>query len=294
MEDDKKDFTCLRCGHNSTTKQNLIKHLNNIDSCEIKKGLQNITIKDYLKTLQKQVNDNAVVCKFCGSMFNQNRYLKSHFIVCKHNPKSEKYKGKQPIEERTDKQYIAILEDDLKFSKEINKELHKELQTLRSKLGIQSDVKNFNIVQNITINNFGEETIEHLSNPFLLNCIMKESAGIRNFVEKLHFDNEVPENKNVRYKSTKRKILEIVENNDWVAKDEKEVIKCMIRKACSKLREYYLQDEELMERDDNELEHKVIGFLNELNEQSKTYKTSCDMLKALIETHTNVKKVYTT
>lgn len=293
-----KEFTCRRCGHSATTKQNLIKHLNNKEKCEVLKGYENISIEHYLQTFKKQVSDDAVACQYCGSLFNQQRYLKPHLECCKYNPKSDKYHGPLPVEQQTDKQKIAILKDELRISQQQNKDLQNEIKELKAQLrnidgnnGVNivnngNGTVNVNIIQNATIKNFGEETTTHITNQFILNCIMRETAGIRNFVEKLHFDEDVPENKNIRYKSTKRKIMEIVENNDWVAKDEKEVIRQIIRKACIRFREYYQQDEELIEKDETQFHQRVIGFLNELNEQKRRYKNTSDMLKALIETNT--------
>ena len=292
-----KDFICRRCGHSATTKQNLIKHLNKKEKCEVLEGYEHISIEDYLETFKKQVSGDAVACQYCGTLFNQQRYLKPHLECCKYNPTSDKYQGPLPVERQTDKQKIAILKEELNISKQQNKDLLNEVKELKKRLrniannGVNivnngNGTVNVNIIQNATVKNFGEETMDHITNQFILNCIMRESTGIRNFVEKLHFDHDVPENKNIRYKSTKRKIMEIVENNDWVAKDEKEVVRQIIRKACLKFREYYQQDEELIEKDETQFHQRVIGFLNELNEQTRRYKNASDMLKALIETNT--------
>jgi hypothetical protein len=303
-----KEFSCRRCGHAAITKQNLIKHLNNKEKCEVKKGYENISIEAHIESLKKKPSDNAVACKFCGSLFNHANYLKSHYTICKRNPDSDKFEG-HSTRPHTVHQTLAIVNEELKTIKKENINLRKEnneikkenneLKTIIEELRKQIPSKNINVVnngsgtvvvnqyitQNITIKNFGEETLDHISEQFLLNCIMRETAGIRNLVEKIHFDQDVPGNNNIRYKSTKRKIMEIVENNDWVAKDEKEIIRQMIRKACSILREYYYQDESLMERDERELHMKVLGFLDEVNEYKRKYNNAKDMLKALIETN---------
>lgn len=312
MDNDKnkKEFACLRCGHKSTTKQNLIKHLNSKDKCEVKQGLQNISIENHIEILKKKHAENAIACKFCGSLINHSSYLQIHYSICKHNPQSENYEGPSSSE-ITVQQMVTILKDELKQSKQENinlrkdsiavkkenTQLKKQIEDLQ-KLITSNNINivnsasgvvtvNQNITQNITINNFGEESLDHISEQFLLNCIMRETAGIRNLVEKIHFDKDLPENKNVRYKSIKRKVMEIVENDDWVTKDEKDVIKQMIRKACLLLREYYYTDESLMERDENELQMKVIGYLNDINEYKKKYNNVKDMLKALIENNKN-------
>lgn len=296
-----KEFVCRRCGHAATTKQNLIKHLNNKEKCEVLEGFEHISIEEHIASLKKKPSKDAVACKFCGSLFNHANYMKSHYAICKRNPDSDKFEGHSTSPPNVH-QTLAIIHEELKSIKKENISLRKENNELKrtiEELKKQIPSNNINIInsgsgtvninqyitQNITIKNFGEETLDHISEQFLLSCIMRESTGIRNLVEKIHFDQDVPENKNVRYKSTKRKIMEIVENNDWVAKDEKEVIRQMIRKASSILREYYYQDDSLMERDEKELHMKVLGFLDEINEYKRKYSNARDMLKALIETN---------
>ena len=125
-------FVCRRCGHEATTKQNLIKHLNNKNVCDVEDGYENISVEKHIKDLKKKPSENAVVCKFCGSLFNHASYIKSHHEICKHNPQSEKYVGKQPIELQTDKQKNAILKEELKKTKQTIKTMEHEIVSLKN------------------------------------------------------------------------------------------------------------------------------------------------------------------
>jgi ribosomal protein L37E len=299
MSEDQIEFHCRRCGDTFTTKQNLIRHIKGKDKCEA--TIEQISKEVYLKSLGKQVNENAVACKYCGTLFNHSCNMYTHHKVCKKNPSSEKYKGDNTIEPINPQQEIAILKSQLIEHKQEILKLKQENQDLQKRIEQYNNVGattnathngsgNINInqyiTQNITLKNFGEETKDHISNQFILSCIMREAVGIRNLIEKLHFDEDAQENKNVRYKSTKRKIVEVVLNNDWVIRDEKEILKSMIRKACNTMREYYNQDEALQEKDDNQYEMKIYNYFNEIFEYKSKYKNSRDMVKALIEQHT--------
>lgn len=130
MSDIKQAFVCRRCGHVATTKQNLIKHLNRNVKCDIQEGMENISVEDHIAALLKQVNKDAVACRFCGTLFNQKRYITPHLQVCKHNPQSPNFIGIKPDNEKTDKQIIADLEEKLK---QASKWLKKNQDTLSVK-----------------------------------------------------------------------------------------------------------------------------------------------------------------
>jgi 5-methylcytosine-specific restriction endonuclease McrA len=134
MGDTTKEFICRRCGHVATTKQNLIKHLNKKDKCDIQEGLENISNEDHIKALLKQVKEDAVACRFCGSLFNQKRYIIPHLHVCKNNPQSPSFIGHKPDKDKTDKQIIADLETKLKCAQKIIADKIKENKDLTTKL----------------------------------------------------------------------------------------------------------------------------------------------------------------
>lgn len=297
------EIICRRCGEHLSSKQNLIRHIRS-DKCDA--TVEQISKDDYIKSLGKPVHQNAVACKYCGSLFNHACNMYTHHKVCKKNPASDKYEENSTNQNQgpiTPQQEIAILKAELNAKqKEIQKlkqeniDLQQRIQEYTSS-GTKSVTNishsgsgNININQYITyqvnLKNFGEETKDHISNQFILSCLMREAVGIRNLVEKLHFDEAAPQNKNVRYKSTKRKVVEIVQNNDWVIRDEKEILRNMIRKACNTMREYYNQDEELQAKDDNQYEMRIINYLNEILDYKTKYKYSRDMVKALIEQYT--------
>jgi DNA-directed RNA polymerase subunit RPC12/RpoP len=299
MDDTNNEFICRRCGEKLTTKQNLIRHINSKDKCNA--TIEQISKEDYLKSLQRQKNDNAVACRYCGSLFNHMSNVYTHHKICKKNPTSNNYQGEtsnEPINvqqevsilkeqlESKDKEIIKLKEDNNKLQELLNKYQQNMTINFTSHSGTGDINVNQNITQYIILKNFGEESRDHINEEFILNCIMREGTGVRNLVEKLHFDEQVPENKNVRYKSIKRRVVEIVENDSWVPKDEKEIIKCMIRKACNAMREYYNQDEELQEKDDNYYEMKISKYLTEILEYKMKYKNIRDMVKALIEQNT--------
>lgn len=299
MSEDNKEFVCRRCGEKLSTKQNLIRHINSKGKCEA--TLDSISKEDYLKTLlEKKVSENAVACRYCGTLFNHMNTVYVHHKTCKQNPSSSKYIGKNENNVVNLQQEIAILKAQLTEKtkenadlKTQNLELHSLIEQYKGQLTsittnngtINININNYN-AQQMPVKNFGAETKDHISNEFILNCIMREAVGIRNMIEKIHFDSAVPENKNVRYKSTKRKIVEIVENSEWTPKFEAEILKRMIRNACNTMREYYNQDEELKERDDSVYESRIIKYLNEILEYKTKYKNTRDLVKALIEQHT--------
>jgi hypothetical protein len=64
-----------------------------------------------------------------------------------------------------------------------------------------------NITQNITnltnnnilvLNNFGNESITHLTREFLDRCLEYHQKRIVNVIDNIHFNDEVPQNQNIK------------------------------------------------------------------------------------------------
>lgn len=73
---------CKRCGHESSTKGNLLKHLRRKNPCV--NSVADISVDECIKELlQKNTNEKTWDCEHCGKQFNnyQNRWR--HLKTCK-------------------------------------------------------------------------------------------------------------------------------------------------------------------------------------------------------------------
>lgn len=81
------------------------------------------------------------------------------------------------------------------------------------------------------INNFGSENVSYLTTEFIEHCFEAEYTGVRTIMEQIYFNNEHPENHNVRLKSLKNAIAEVYNDNKWIPKGLHETIENMIMKS---------------------------------------------------------------
>jgi hypothetical protein len=120
---------------------------------------------------------------------------------------------------------------------------------IQNQTNIQHQTNNQNNIQNQTnnihINVFGKERLDHISEDFILKCIKNiggSHSGITHMVEKIHFSPDVPENRNIRIKSTKEKQLEVMDLRGWMVKDKNDVIGEIVFKIIQILNDYYKSD----------------------------------------------------
>jgi len=132
-----------------------------------------------------------------------------------------------------------------------------------------------NIGNQIIINNFGNENMSHLTPQFIERCIRNAvSHGVPDMVRKIHFDPEVPENKNIRVASLRREHLGVFQEDKWMIKDKTEVIDDMINKVCIVLRQYYNGKEGQRIKDEDETQNNqfyVYKLVNIMNKIPLTY-----------------------
>lgn len=121
------------------------------------------------------------------------------------------------------------------------------------------------------MNNFGQETYDHISDDFLKSCVYKSVEGLNNLIEKIHFSNDVPENRTVRLKSKKQQLVEVAKEQKWVVKDATDAIEVMIDKGRRLLENYYYNSP-CFQKDLEELENHIQTFLSRIiDKNNKDY-----------------------
>lgn len=128
--------------------------------------------------------------------------------------------------------------------------------------------------QQIIVNNFGNESLSHITPQFIETCIRNAiSSGVSDMVRKIHFDPGVPENNNIRIESFRRQQLRIYQDNDWMVKDKTDVIDDMIERVCMVMREYYHGEDGKQFKDEDETQHsrlyvyRLVEIMNKMPAQ---------------------------
>lgn len=124
-----------------------------------------------------------------------------------------------------------------------------------------------------TMNNFGQEKCDHLSDEFIQKCMLNNNTGVKALIEKLHFSDDVPDNKNIRLRSLKNNLVEVIKNDKWIPKDANEAMDSMIRKGFLIMNKCYNDENTwIKEKDVNELDLRIQNFLIEIMDKgNKNY-----------------------
>jgi hypothetical protein len=256
-------FCCGRCGNDFSKKQYLKQHLRRKTPCEA--VISTLSMEEvYQKTFPKL--DTGFTCKHCNKKFTHscNRYR--HQAIC-----TEGVKHDNSLNDR-----IKQLEDQIK-------NLHRQNIT-----NIQTQ-NNYNHQITINVNSFGNESYDHLTDEFIQHCLLNNNAGVKALLEKIHFSEDAPQNKNIRLKSLKNSLIEVLADDRWVTKDKNEALDMMITKGCRVINNYYYNTEnEIRERDINELDMRIQNFLHDIiGKNNNRYYNLRRRILALVIDHTS-------
>lgn len=169
-----KEYSCIRCGFETTEKRYLVKHLCRKTICD--PNLKDVSPKLQLEELtKKEYSADAVQCQYCDKRFNNasNRY--KHMRICKKNmenvSKKEIINAFSIIKEQCEKQskVIKTLEKQYKDLVCYIKETIEKNTTIISKL--QTDIE-------ILKTKKSEKYYQHITEKFLGGTHKKVMCGI--------------------------------------------------------------------------------------------------------------------
>jgi hypothetical protein len=230
-------FICERCHHTSSCKGNLIKHLTKKSECPSLHS--NRSRQDIVVSLTRvSTKDKTYVCEYCEKAFSTPQGRSQHKKIC---PKNTDKDMKNLIQDMVKR--INQLEIELQMQKQENS----DARTVSNTTNIQNQ-QNINVI----INNYGNEKMPQFTPEFLNNCMLNPSKGLTNLIAKIHYNEELPENYNLRYKSTKNKTLEKFIDQRWHECDASNTLDELIKKGYRILTAYYtgLQSDEAWYNDE--------------------------------------------
>ena len=80
-----------------------------------------------------------------------------------------------------------------------------------------NNTQNINNTNQIIINNFGSERIDHISNEEIMKILQSGTNTVPLYIKKKHFDKNFPENNNIKYSNDNK--CQVMEDNSWQEKD---------------------------------------------------------------------------
>lgn len=264
-------YECQRCGYSTTDITNFRRHLTRKVACPPK--LSQVDILTLQKEYIPEKKEKNLVCS-CGKSFASRSGLCSHKKKCA---------TPEQVEQNTFEAMKVELKDTIK------KEIMQELAGTSNNIVVNNNNNTTNINNNlvINVNNFGGETYDHITPDFVKTCLMNNVPGLKSLVEKIHFSDDTPCNRNVRHKSFKNKLVEVMKDNKWVVKDAHETADTMIKKGCRIMTRHYFEDEEMQDTDLNVYDQRIQQSLLQMNDRGNPQYFDCrKRILALIAEYT--------
>ena len=121
----------------------------------------------------------------------------------------------------------------------------------------------------ININNVGNETIKHLDYNYYENLLQGVYGAVPKLVEKIHFDDKYPENKNIKLTNKRDPYIKICKDNKWKLADRKIEVLDLIDSKCFLLRTKYNKILEMANNLTEEQQDIVNSFIKKYDEDNK-------------------------
>ena len=291
------EYCCLRCGYIASQKINLKHHLNRKKICH--PLLEDISIEMvrniygfdtyqkpavlkqvkpvsncFLQPVKNQVkpafekkrpgknqvkpafSKNKIICDFCDKNFTRTYGLTCHLKKCKNKKNQELM--------------IEIKNNEIQELKEI---VEKLLVENKGSTYITNNTTNSHNTTNniININNYGDEDTKYITGDYILKLLKNRPAKtIPELIKYTHFNDDHPENQNIKITNKKDPYIKVRKNNKWELQDKDETITDLIDRQ-----QIHLLDEGLEKKivsNCNNSEKNNIERCNKLyNDEDKEY-----------------------
>jgi len=181
--------------------------------------------------VHKSSLNSGIICQFCGKSFKYKQSMFRHTrLYCR------------------EKKLFDVSEEENMELKEIIKKQSKKItkfeKLLEKSNGIINNTQNNDhstnkTINNIQINNYGEENLEMLTDEFKINCVLHPCLALIDIVEKIHFNDDYPENKNIRILNKRDNKIQIRNNGKWCYHNKDKAIRYTLEDCNEKLEKFY-------------------------------------------------------
>ena len=224
-------YNCEYCNYKTKLLGNYKQHLktkkhhHNINGITIEYEVLGIktqkdpgeTQKDPAKTQKDPKKTQEFLCDYCNKSFSTFAHMRRHEIHrCKDNPNII-----NKILESKNKKIKSFEKAESDWNKE-KQMLYKKISELISKVG------DTNIQNNIIINNYGDEDMSHITDKIKNELLKIPYGAIPKLIERVHFNDLKPENKNILLPNKKDNMLKVYHGDKWIYKNKNETIRDLI------------------------------------------------------------------
>ena len=255
-------YKCDICNFSTNLKSNYERHLKttkhqkriieNDNNSLLKKQKRIKNPPKPSKTLQNSlqnppVNDKVFGCKYCGKEFSRKDNLRRHIENrCKAASENVYYK-KMFIEMKNE-----LIKEKQDFKKQISLLLEKVGNTTNNTTHNTTNNTTTNITQNIQLNSYGSENMKHITDSLKTQMLKIPYHMIPKMIEAVHFNDDMPENKNISMSNVRDNKVKIFSNNKWIYRDKDETINDLVEGKYFILENHYENDKDKFNKEEQD------------------------------------------
>lgn len=254
------EYICPRCHYSTHHKGHFIRHIHNKRPCPSTYG------DIPLATIRSEYSTEGLKtyhCEHCTKCFRTRSGLAYHRPICleaietpKEPPCSDKQKSGMmyyyqdaQIHELTEE--VKKLKNMVSHMHTTNAVQHNAHAQIINHGDIQALDNSHHQHLHFHLNSFGNESKEHISREFAVECFKKGAYGILDMLDKIYFDNNTPENHNVKIRSLKNMLVEVFKDPHWEVRGFHDTVDGMISMSRNEIikdisSKDIMADEELM------------------------------------------------
>jgi len=255
---EESSFSCECCKYSTSSKYNYERHLSTAKHIKMTNRVNNGGKKS-----------KKYLCEDCGKSYKYRQGLSFHRKTCTGNAHINTYHE----------------EKEMKRDQEIE-ELRSQIAFLMETRGTttNNNTTNNNTQNNtqniyITVNNFGKENIEYITDKDICRLIsMAPSKTIPNIIQMIHFDPEHPENHNVKMTNKKLKYAQVFTDNGWVTTSRGKAVDDMIQTGYNVAAQKYSDNKDKIKSSkQGQFENFQMRFEDHDAETMRTLKSDVDL-----------------
>ena len=187
------------------------------------KGAQNGSTREHA------TQNSIFFCDHCKSAFS------SYKILVRHRNKYCSKINESIVDKKTEVEELKnIIKEEREEHKKEKEKLYKYIDKLIEKAGYT-----INNTQNITLNNFGNEDLTHITDQVKNDLIKLPFGMIPKMIEYVHFNDEKPENKNIALTNKKEKLIKVFKENKWRYQTKHELLDDLIQTNYNRLDQFF-------------------------------------------------------
>ena len=168
-------------------------------------------------------------CEYCNKGFSSFKILSRHQKLYCSEISQKSLDKKTELEELK-----TMIKEEREEHKKEKEKLYQYIDKLIEKAGYT-----INNTQNISLNNFGNEDLSHITDKVKTELIKLPFGMIPKMIEYVHFNNEKPENKNIAITNKKEKLIKVFKDDKWCYKTKHELLDDLIQTNYNRLDDFY-------------------------------------------------------